>query len=86
MSNRLNKDTKIFSTSDLALAGALVAWNNKIVTINKLDQKRSIFLFEDTPELQFYIKAYWDESERILPKKYFYAIKDLKSQIYSEGR
>lgn len=72
-----------FITSDLSLAAALVAWDFPIIDIDKTDFRKALFTFQNTSELTKNIKAYWDDSKLILPRRYFYSLKELKSRLYA---
>ena len=76
------KDTGIFISSELSLVAALVAWNFPIHSIDKSEFKKVSFIFQKTPELSRAVEAFWNETDYIAPKKYFYALREVKSRIY----
>lgn len=82
--NMINRELRedIFSTQELSLIAALIAWNFPIISIDTSQSKKVTFSFENTPELKKAIQAYWDETGTISPKKYFYALREAKSRIY----
>lgn len=44
--------------------------------------KRATFIFEDSPELQDTVKAYWDDTLSVPPQKLLTVVKQLKARIY----
>lgn len=82
INKKLEKD--VFMSQELSLVAALLAWNFPLVSINKLNSGKVMFVFSNTPELQKAIQAFWNNTGIITPKKYFYALREAKSRIYGE--
>ena len=74
---------KQYQTTDLAFATCLISLDFQLLDIHKLDTNRVIFIFADSKPLQATIKAFWDNSLLVNPKKYFDTLKGLKTRIYS---
>ena len=73
---------KQFSTIDFYAAAALMAENYELVDYYR-QGGFTTFLFNDTPDLNDYIKRYYSEKALIDPVKYGRTIKNLKSLIHS---
>lgn len=84
MSNIKNIKNELYVTNDLSLAATLVAWGFQMLDIDKTDDKKALFVFENNENLADSIKSYWSDLKPILPKRLLSTLKDLKSQIYSE--
>lgn len=74
---------KVFTTSDLGLATALVCLNFEVKNIDKTIEKRAVFFFDKTEKLEEALKAFWLDTLEVKAQKYFNVLKALKSQIYS---
>ena len=74
---------KEFNTRDITLAATLVA-SDFNVEVKHGDGNRCNFLFEDSPELQEAIRAYWNQSLELEATKLFNALKNLKARIYGQ--
>jgi len=73
---------KQFSTIDFYVAAALMAENYELVDYYR-QSGFTTFLFNETPDLNNYIKQYYSEKALIEPTKFGRAIKNLKSLIHS---
>ncbi|EKD86545.1 MAG: hypothetical protein ACD_37C00246G0002 [uncultured bacterium] len=82
MIKRRLKEFEIFSTQELSLAAALLAWGFSLNSIDKTNPSKVTFLFIRNPELDQAIQTYWDNSGQISPKIYFNALREVKSRIY----
>ena len=82
MSNKLEK-IAIFQTSDLALASALICWGFPLTDINKTDIKKALFIFHESDQLDQAVSSYWNDTLSVLPRKYFYSLKELKARLYA---
>lgn len=78
------RETDTFVTQELSLVAALIAWDFPLISIDKSDFKKVIFVFPNTPELHKAIQTFWSDTGTVTPKKYFYALREAKSRIYGE--
>lgn len=74
---------QLFESHELSLVCALIAWDFPIVSVDKTSSKRVTFSFEQTPDLEQSIEDFWNDARMVLPKKYFNAMREAKSRIYS---
>lgn len=79
---KINQENK-YRTQDLALS-AFLNLNFPILTLEKLDQFKFQFVFEDSISLQKEIDSFYNNTGKVNPKDYFNSIKNLKSRFYSE--
>lgn len=72
-----------FRTYDLALASTLVALGFSDLSIEATPYSNKVsFVFSDQPELREAVKGFWANGLSVNPRRYFDAIKHLKSRIY----
>ncbi|QQG43969.1 MAG: hypothetical protein HYW86_03845 [Candidatus Roizmanbacteria bacterium] len=76
------REDDYFISQELSLVAALIAWDFPLIDIDKTNPKKMSFIFYNSSKLQKAIQSYWNESVKVSPKKYFYALKDVKSRIY----
>ena len=77
-----NKDNNLYSTSDLALAAAISLYY-PVITINKSNPKKVIFIFRKDRNLDLLVERYWKGDLKIEVKQYFSNLKLLKNRIYN---
>jgi len=76
-------EVKLFESHELSLVCALIAWDFPIVSVNKQSSKRVTFAFELSSDLEQSVEDFWNGTRMVLPKKYFNAMREAKSRIYS---
>lgn len=72
-----------FITSDLVLASTLSALNFQVIDLDRSDESRIGFVFEDTEELQEVVNKFWKEELRLEPLMLFNSMKLLKRRLFS---
>lgn len=80
MVNSINKN--YYKTSDLALATTLSLYS-PIQSIESTDDRRMVFLFDKTPEINDLISKFLIGELRIEPQQYYNQLKVIKTRIYS---
>lgn len=75
--------TNIFTTSDLALATTL-SLTFPIKYIDKSNGNRAEFVFDNSPELNKFIEAFWKNEIGIEPKQFFNQLRIIKARIYDK--
>lgn len=73
---------ELYEVNDLALATTISIFF-PIDCIQKKKDKRVIFFFKRTPELEKLVEGYWRRELKIEPQMFFYQLKLIKSRIYS---
>lgn len=75
-------EENFYSTTDLQLA-TIISMNFPIRELQN-QRGRGIFVFDKTPQLDDFIKAYWDKQLSVEPQALFNAMATLKNRLYSE--
>jgi len=83
MITKVLKHPNFFESHELSLVSALIAWDFPILKVEKESTKRVTFFFEQTPQLEQSVSDYWSDTKLVSPKKYFSALREAKSRIYS---
>lgn len=79
--NELDKN-KIFQTNNLPLAVSVLCLGFQIISLNKENPKRAIFVFQKTEKLEQAISDFYNDKLLISPRRFFDTQKMLKSRIY----
>lgn len=75
--------TEQYQTTDIGSATALVSIGYSLVSLDKSNPRRALFVFDDSNDLQARLKDYWSGSLSVDAKTYFETYKWLKSRIYN---
>lgn len=81
---KIIQQPKSFRTSELGLAAALVCVGIPLDHLESVDNRRVGFVFLKREKLDKAIQDFWQGSLLVDAKKYFYALKEIKSRIYAE--
>ena len=76
-------DSATYRTQDLALAAALVVCGFELSQLEQIDYRKMLFVFKPHEKLTAAVDAYWSDKLRVSPKRYFDALKHLKTRIYA---
>lgn len=79
----INQEDKYYATSDLALVVTLSLYL-PIETINRIDPRKSVFIFKRNSELDNLLKDYWQKKITVEPQSYFQQLRSVKSRLYEE--
>ncbi|MFA6427229.1 MAG: DUF5659 domain-containing protein [Candidatus Magasanikbacteria bacterium] len=79
----LEEQPKIFTTSDLGCAAALVTVGLELVSLDKTNSRRVLFGFREGVEVEEAFGAYFCDKMNVGARAYFDNIKMLKNRIYS---
>lgn len=71
-----------FETSDIGLAATLHALGEPIISIDRKDVGRCLFLFN--PRVQGSVQLYWNHELALDPQAVLLSLKLLKSRLYNE--
>ena len=86
MPTRINFDEspELFTTSDLGLASALVAFGHELhMIIKDGNSNKSQFTFRRDATIERDITAFWNDNLRINARSYFDAIRLVKNRLHS---
>jgi len=73
-----------YKTSDLPLAGVLCVLGFPLYEIEKLNARRSMFVFQNSKELAENVNSFWRCELKVEPQAYFNQLKILKARLYQQ--
>lgn len=73
-----------FETQDMQLAASISALGSSLLSIDRQDQNRCTFIFEQSPDLRRSVDAYWRRELSIEPQALLGALKAIKARLYGE--
>ncbi len=76
------QEVPVYQCTDLYLAAYLVSEDERIIQVDKTNERRAVFLFEESPRIERLVEKYWDKSGSIEPRAYVSAIKEVKDFLY----
>lgn len=79
----INHNENYFKSSDLSLATTLSLYS-PIESTEFVDNKKVLFIFLKSQELNRLIDLYWRGEMRIEPQQFFNQLKVIKTRIYSQ--
>ena len=71
-----------FRTADLSLTAALCVSGFVVQEMERVSPTRSVFIFNDSIELQETVNGYWRGDLQVEPQAFFNQLKTLKARIY----
>jgi hypothetical protein len=82
-----NEDERYFNTTNFYLSCFLVAKGSQLVNISKLDSKKAVFVFVNSPEVEASIHSFsfakdYSEEAQVDARRFISAIKTLKDSMY----
>ena len=81
----MNKNkTSTFPTDNFQLASYLLSESCRLISTDKTNPKRAVFIFEDTNQRRFLTDRFLSYEAKVEPHKFFSAQKDLKQLIYQK--
>ena len=83
MTTASKNDASQYNTSDLGCATALVVVGAELITLDRSNLRRVVFVFSNTSELSTNVEAYWSGRLSIDAKAYFEGLKWLKARVYN---
>lgn len=72
-----------FKTYDINLAAVLISQKHVLQEMKINSQRRALFIFAQTQELDKIINDYWADTIRVSPQQLFSAMKSIKTRLYS---
>ena len=76
--------TSTFYTDNFQLASYLLSKSCRLVSVDKSNPKRAIFIFEDTNQRKALTEKFLSYEAKVEPHRFFSAQKDLKQLLYGE--
>jgi hypothetical protein len=80
----LNVPSKMqdYTTSDIQLAALLYAEGVPFLGIDNTNPRRKGFIFKDEQRIADLVQGFWQETNKINPRKYMGAYKELKNRLF----
>jgi len=73
-----------FTTYDLGVSTALLCIGYKLLTVEKDDPRKALFVFEKEDGIEQDANSYFSNQLEVLARSYFDHLKALKNKLYSE--
>lgn len=83
MNKELENEKNLYRTADMAITAALCLYF-PIERIEKLNHRRSYFLFKRSKRLDNLVSDYWAGKLKVDPQAYFNQLKNIKTRLYSQ--
>ncbi len=83
LKNGLNDQTKYFSTFDLGCSAALVSVGFDLISLDKQNPRKVLFIFRKTVDIEKTTNDYFSGRLEVSARILFDNIKMLKNRIYS---
>lgn len=78
-----NDNQQQFKTSDFYLSAFLLAKDLKLLTVDRLNPNRALFVFQDSEDRQDLVQDFLFGRAKVNPKNFVVAIKELKQLLHS---
>jgi hypothetical protein len=80
----LKDSADVFSTYDLGCSAALLCAGFELLSLNKENPYKSLFIFKREDGIEDVVDAYWSDRLEVKARSFFDAIKALKNRLYSK--
>jgi hypothetical protein len=74
----------VISISDIGATAALMSAGFELLTVDKKNPRKAMFIFQRTSEIEHIINEYFANHLQVQARSFFDHIKALKSRLYSE--
>ena len=79
----IDNSKEFYQTQDLGLATALCCKNYELITLDKQNQRKVLFVFKQQIGIEVDADNYWSNKLEIKARAYFDNLRTLKNRIYS---
>ncbi len=80
----MTKQLKEYQTYDLGCAATLISVGFQLVSLDKANPRKVLFVFRGEDEIKKVVDDYWADRMEVKARAFFDNIKMLKNRIYSE--
>ncbi len=80
--NNQQQETE-YRVSDLYVAAFLLANDAELLSVDKTDRKRAVFVFSNSENSERLLADFWSKRASVEPRAFIAAIKEAKELIYS---
>lgn len=74
----------IFTTYDLGLSTALLCKDFELLSVDKIDPKKALFIFKKESDIEEVANKYFSDRLEVKARSFFDHLKALKNKLYSE--
>ena len=79
------KTNQTFPTDSFLLAAYLLTESCRLITLDKANPRRAVFVFEESEKRQLLTEKFLSHETQVEPHKFFSAQKDLKQMLYNDS-
>lgn len=83
-SNPLNDPARLWTTYDLGVSTALLCAGFELVTIEKSDPRKALFVFKKESGIEETANKYFSDQLKVKARSFFDHLKALKNKLYSK--
>jgi hypothetical protein len=76
--------SSVFTTYDLGCASFLLCLGYKLVSLDRDNPRKALFVFRREPRIEEYANKYFTDEVEVKARSMFDSIKALKNKLYSE--
>lgn len=80
----LDDPSLVFTTYDLGVSAALLCTNFKILSVDKENPRKALFIFQKADGIEDSVDRYFSDRLEVKARSYFDHLKALKNMLYSE--
>jgi hypothetical protein len=80
----LDDPSVVFTTFDIGVSTALLCAGFKLLSVDKENPRKSMFIFEKTDTIGEVANQYFSDQLEVKARSYFDHLKALKNKLYSE--
>lgn len=80
----LDDSSVVFTTYDLGVSTALLCAGFELLSVDKENSKKALFVFKKEDGIEGVANLYWSDRLEVKARSYFDHFKALKNKLYSE--
>ncbi len=80
----LDDPSFVFTTYDMGCSAALLCAGFELLSLNKEQPHKSLFVFRRADGIEDVVDGYWSDRLEVKARSFFDSIKALKNRLYSE--
>ncbi len=80
----LDDPSQVWTTYDMGVSAALVCVGFELLSLNKENPHKSLFVFRHADGIEEIVDLYWSDKLEVKARSFFDGIKALKNRLYSE--
>jgi len=80
----LDDPSVVFTTYDLGVSTALLCAGFELLSLDKVNPKKALFIFKKTDDIEDVANRYFSDKLEVKARSFFDHLKALKNKLYSE--